>query len=256
MPIEESPFKIHALINTYNDHVALPFALDSVRDVCDNIIVADGAYELYYRVYKKIDKTIKPWSTDGTLEMLDIFQKRDRFMPPIKLIETPKGKPWPNQVVKRNALIDAVPVKDWFLVLDSDEMFYGDIVAGVNEIMRSGCIAGRVPLYNVGIEIEGWIPYWHPRIFLKLPGMHYWRKHWLLCDGDERFVASEYPVWHTQKFVLAHLKLFRDHRRIAPHEAYMKKLQEQGWVEPNEQKVHLGKPPEPYDPEIENVEVN
>jgi len=249
---KDDSFKIHAVINTYNDHVALPFALDSVKDVVDSIIVADGAYDLYYKTYHQIDKRVKPWSTDGTLEMLSIFKD----MPPIKLIECPNGKPWPNQIVKRNALVDAVPDKDWFLILDSDEMFYGDVVAGVNEIMTSGCISGRVPLYNVGLEIEGWIPFWHPRVYLKLPGMHYKRKHWLLCDADDRMIPFEYPVWATNAFVLAHLKIFRDHRRIYPHEQYMLKLAEHGWVEPKENQIKLGKPDEPVDPEMNETEVN
>jgi len=225
----DKTFSIHALINTYNDHVSLPFALDSVRDVADSIIVADGAYKAYYKNYLKFDKKVKPWSTDGTLEMLDILQ---RDLPPIKLIECPDGKPWVNQVVKRTALLDAVPVKDWFLILDSDEMFYGDIVGGVNEIMSSGCIAGHVPLFNIGLDMSGLIPFWHPRVFLKLPGMHYERKHWFLCDFAHRVIEQSYPMWGTNRFVMAHFKMFRHHRRLAPHMSYMLDMGKSGWQEP------------------------
>jgi hypothetical protein len=224
-------FKIHALVCTYNDHVSLPFTLDSVKDVVDSIIVADGAYKLYYQTYKKYFPDSEPWSTDGTLEMLNIFPD----LPPVKLIQCPDGKPWKNQCVKRTALLDAVPDKDWFIVLDSDEMLYSDsggVVSGVYEIMQSGCIAGRVPLYNVGLDISGMITFWHPRIFLKLPGMHYSRKHWLLCDYAERVVESEYPVYATNTFVLTHLRVLRHHRRIAPHMSYMLKLSGRGWLEP------------------------
>jgi glycosyltransferase involved in cell wall biosynthesis len=244
-------FKLHCLVCTYNDHVALPFTLDSVKDVVDSIIIADGAYQLYYDTYKSIDKNVKPYSTDGTLEIIKALAPD---LPPIKILGCPKGKPWANQVVKRNALVDAVPVQDWFMVLDSDEMFFGDIEEGINEIMMSGCVAGRVPLYNVGLEMEGWLPFWHPRIFMKLPGMHYWRKHWLLCDGDNRVLEQQYPLWATDKFVLAHLKLFRNHRRIAPHLKYMDKLSTNGWIEPNEK--HLGKPDEVVEAEELEVEVN
>ncbi len=225
---EPEPFKIHALICVYNDHVALPFALDSVKDVCDSIIVADGAYDLYYKHYRKYDKNAKPWSTDGTLEILKSIPN----LPPITLIECPNGKPWKNQVVKRNALLNAVPIKDWFLILDSDEMFYGSVKKGVWEIMTSGCIAGRVALYNVGLDISGLIPFWHPRIFLKLPGMHYQRKHWLLCDWAERVIEVDYPVHATDSFVLAHFKVFKDHRRLAPHMSYMVDMSSKGWLEP------------------------
>ena len=53
-------FKIHTLISTYNDHVTLPLALDSVRDACDSIIIADGAYKKYFQNYRKYDKNAKP----------------------------------------------------------------------------------------------------------------------------------------------------------------------------------------------------
>jgi len=233
---EEHPFNIHALICTYNDHVSLPFALDSVKDSVDSIIIADGAYKLYLKNYLRYDKTVKAWSTDGTLEMLSILSKD---LPPIKLIECPNGKPWINQTQKRTALIDAVPPKDWFLILDSDEMFYGDITGGIDEVMSSGCIAGRVPLYNVGLDLSGMIPFWHPRIFLKLPGMHYERKHWFICDFANRIIEQEYPIWATDRFVLAHLKVFRHHRRMAPHMSYMLQLGVGGWLEPQSDMFRL-----------------
>lgn len=230
---DDTAFKIHAVISTYNDHISLPFTLDSVKDVVDNIIVADGAYKLYYDTYREFEPDAKPYSTDGTLEMLKIFKD----LPPVQLIETPNGKPWLNQTVKRTALIDAVPDKDWFIILDSDEMLYSDqggIMLGIYEIMQSGCIAGRVPLYNIGLDVSGMIPYWHPRIFLKFPGMHYDRKHWLLCDWAERVIEVDYPVHWTDRFVITHLRVLRHHRRIAPHMSYMMKLSDQGWLEPDE----------------------
>jgi len=226
----EEPFNIHTLICTYNDHVTLPLALDSVRDACDSIIVADGAYKKYYETYRKSDPSAKPWSTDGTLELLKVLQPN---LPPIKFIECPNGKPWANQVVKRTALLDAVPDKDWFLILDCDEMFFGNVKEGVNEIMSSGCIAGFAPLYNVGLDMGGLYPFWHPRVFLKLPGMHYERKHWLLCDFAHRVIETTYPVWGTDRFVLAHFKVFRNMRRLAPHMSYMLDMSRGGWQEPN-----------------------
>ena len=222
-------FKVHAVITTYNDHVSLPFTLDSVKDSVDSIIIVDGAYKSYLKNYLRYEKDAKPWSTDGTLEMIKILQKN---LPPITLIETPNGQPWMNQVEKRNASIEAVPTKDWFIIVDSDEMLYGAINEGVNEVMDSGCIQGSVPLYNVGLDISGLRMFWHPRIFLKLPGMHYARKHWYLYDYADRLIEVEYPLWHTNFFVLAHLKILKDFRRLTPHESYMLQLQKSGWLEP------------------------
>lgn len=222
--------KIHALINIYNDHVILPLALDSVRDSVDSIIVADGAYKKYYRHYKRFDKKAQPWSTDGTLEILDVLSKKG--LPPLKIIECPDGKPWTNQTVKRTALLDAVPIKDWFIVLDSDEMLYGDVQGAVDEIMGSGCIAGCMPLFNPGMDMNALIAVWHPRIFLKLPDMYYERKHWLLCDFAHRVIEHTYPLWFTNQCVMAHFKVFKHHRRMAPHMSYMLDMSKQGWQEP------------------------
>ena len=226
---EQQDFKIHALICTYNDLATLPLALDSVRDVCDSVIVADGAYKKYYEHFTKFNEAVKPWSTDGTLEILDIYRKRL----PITLIPAPNGKPWRNQTEKRSAMLKAVPDKDWFVIVDSDEMLYGNVVQGVNDIMDSGCIAGFAPLYNVGCDVSGFMPFWHSRVFLKLPGMHYERKHWLLCDYANRVIEETYPVWGTNRFVLAHFKVFRHMRRLAPHQSYMLDMGKRGWQEPD-----------------------
>ena len=116
--------KIHALICAYNDYPTLPLALDSLRGNVDSIIIADGAYKKYYENFLKYDRAAKPWSTDGSL---GIIKALEPILPPTKLIECPNGHPWTNQTVKRTALLNAVPEKDWFVILDSDEMFYGDL---------------------------------------------------------------------------------------------------------------------------------
>lgn len=234
---------IHALINTYNDSPTLPLALDSVKDVVDSIIVADGAYKKYYDNYRRY-KEVKPYSTDGTLEIIKALEPN---LPPTKIIECPNGEPWINQTIKRTALLDAVPVKDWFCILDSDEMFYGHLRLGVEEIMGSGCIAGSMPLYTPGVEQRGFYPFWHPRIFLKLPDMYYDRKHWLLCDFANRVVESDYPVYNTNQCVLTHLKLFRNMRRLVPHMSYMLDMSKTGWLEPQ---THVFKSEIDYEEEM------
>ena len=219
----------HALINLYNDYSTLLMALHSIKDVVDTIIVADGAYRLYYEEYKQHFKEAKPWSTDGSLQILDAMKNN---LPPIKMIDCPNGKPWSNQCIKRTALLDAVPQGDWFIVLDADEMFYGDAGYGLNEIQSSGCIAGTTPLYNPGLDASAMVPYWHPRIFLKLDGMHYTKKHWILQDEEKRMIETCYPVKWTDEMVLVHLKIFRGKGRLMPHFGYMHMMSLEGWLEP------------------------
>ena len=223
--------RIHALINIYNDHVFLPLAIDSVRDSVTSIIIADGAYQKYLVHYRKSVSSAKPWSTDGTREIVEALSKQDG-MPPMKMIDCPGGQPWKNQTVKRTALLDAVPVRDWFIVLDADEMLYGNVDGAVEEVMGSGCIAGCMPLFNPGMDMNSLIAVWHPRIFLKLPDMYYERKHWFLCDFADRVIEHSYPLWFTNQCVLAHFKIFKHHRRLAPHMSYMLDMSKEGWQEP------------------------
>lgn len=228
---------VHATINLYNDYPTLPLCLNSLAPHVDSIIVCDGAYQKYYEVMLQ-DKNFedaKPWSTDGSLEILKVIPK----LPPIKLIECPDGKPWVNQCEKRTALVDAIPPGDWFIVIDSDEMLYGDPEYALNGIMNSGCIAGSFPIYNPGLDVGNMRPYWHPRVFLKLPGMHYSRKHWLLRDEHQRVIENEYPVHWTDEMVLTHLKVFRHGSRLNPHLGYMHMMSIDGWLEPKSSKGHF-----------------
>jgi len=219
----------HLLLNVYNDYSTLGLAVNSVYEYVDDIIVADGAYNKYYQTFRQFHKKAKPWSTDGSIEIL-------RAMPHIKdmlkVIECPDGKPWENQCVKRTALLDAVPDGDWFIVLDSDEMYYGEVDETLRYIGLSGCIAGATPMYTPGLDAGNFWPSWHPRVFVKLPGMNYTRKHWNLQDKHGRIIEKSYPVQWTDRMVLVHLKVFRGGKRLVPHLGYMEMMSLDGWLEP------------------------
>jgi hypothetical protein len=235
--------RTHALLNIYNDRIFLGSCLESLIDVVDDIIVADGAYRAYFDHYKQFDFEAQPWSTDGTLEIIKAF----RGIPEVKWINPPRLVPtddrspdlwditvWENQAVKRTALIDAVPVGDWFIIVDADEMLAGDAQEGLEEIMDSGCIAGNTPIYNPGLHVDRVIPQWHPRTFKKAEGMHYKGTHWHLRDKFDRIIEAKYPLHFTDRFAIAHFKGFKNQSRLIPHENYMMDLAERGWLEPKE----------------------
>lgn len=220
--------KVHALLNVYNDHTFISACLESIKDHVDTIIVADGAYDLYYQNYLHYDAHVKPWSTDGTIEIIQAF----KGLPTRKIIRCPDEQPWKNQLTKRTSLLDAVPAGDWFIIIDADEMLKGDMQEGLETIFESGCAAGNVPLYNIGLDAERLHPYWHPRIFLKMEGMHYYGTHWQLRDKHNRIIESVYPLKWTDKFVFVHLKYLKQPTRVLPHRDYMRLLGDQGWLEP------------------------
>jgi hypothetical protein len=216
-------------MNIYNDYSTLGLAVNSVVDHVDSIIVADGAYQKYYENYLKSVPDAKPWSTDGSIPILKSIPAVKKKL---KLITCPDRKPWENQCVKRTALLDAVPEGEWFIVLDSDEMLYGEVPDGLRHIMSSGCLAGATPMYTPGLDAGNFYPMWHPRVFLKLNGMNYDRKHWNLRDEHGRVLEAHYPVQWTDFMVLVHLKVFRGGKRLAPHLGYMEMMSLDGWLEP------------------------
>lgn len=219
--------KLHVLLNLYNDRIFLSAMLDSIKNDVDSIIIADGAYELYYKDYKYFNLDAEPYSTDGSLEIIQALHG----LPPLKILRCPDNKPWLNQCVKRNALVKEVPNDDWFIVMDADTMLFGDIPAGLKQIEESGCAVAHVPVYNVGLDRDRMKPYWHPQLFLKMPGMHYFGTHWLLRDAYNRVIESTYPLKWISDFIMVHLKWLKPHDRLRPHQEYMKRMSGLGWRE-------------------------
>jgi len=222
--------KIHATVSIYNDHVFLSAMLESIKNVVDNIIIADGAYQLYYEHTCKYLPNIKPWSTDGSLEIIELFHN----LPPTRIFKTPEGKPWLNQNVKRTALLEAVPLGDWFIIVDADQMLKGEVKEGMQTIIDSGCIQGRVPQYHAGLDQDRLHTFDHPRIFQKLEGMHYSGTHWQLRDKFGRIIEDSYPKKWTDQFYFVHLKAFKDYTKLFAHQSYMDVMSGQGWIEPSE----------------------
>lgn len=224
--------KVHGLLNIYEDRTFLAACLESIKDSVDSVIVADGAYDLYFERYRVFVPEAKPNSTDGSLEIIKSF----RGLPPLTFLNPSDGvdRCWKNQAVKRTALIDAVPVGDWFFIIDADEMVAGDLQEGLEHLYDSGCVVGSCPLYNPGTQMERLIRNWHPRVFKKLEGMKYVGTHWHLRDKFERIIEETYPVFWQDIFAIVHFKPFKDQTRLIPHANYMVDLMTRGWIEPRD----------------------
>jgi glycosyltransferase involved in cell wall biosynthesis len=222
--------KLWALLNCYNDRTFLGACLESLKDTVDKVVVADGAYKLYFERYREFVPDAKPTSTDGTLQIIENFKD----LPETTYLYSPDGREatWQNQTVKRTALINAVPIGDWFIIIDADEMLMGDIQESLEKIYDSGCVLASCPLYNPGTHMERCLPQWHPRVFRKMPNMHYQGTHWHLRDQYERIIEDKYPIYWTDRFAFVHFKAFKDQTRLIPHQNYMVDLMNRGWQEP------------------------
>ena len=218
---------MYAIVKIYNDVQFISAAIESIKRYVDGIIVADGAYRLYYEKYKEHFPQSKPWSTDGSLEVIQAL----KGLPELTFLRMPKLG-WINQVIKMNALIKAVPRNNWFIDVNADEMLVGNVTKGFEETENSGCIAGRIPLANLGCDIDRLHYFWHPRMWKKVKGVHFEGSHWQMRDYAGRIIESDYPIWFTQEFVLAHFKPLKSRERIKPHLEYMHRLRFRGWLEP------------------------
>lgn len=101
---------MHAIIRIYNDVQFIVSCLESIKTEVESIIIADGAYRAYYDTYLQFYPVAKPHSTNGSLEAILAL----KGLPDMTFLEVPQGG-WLNQVVKMNALVDAVPEDDWFI---------------------------------------------------------------------------------------------------------------------------------------------
>jgi len=110
-------------------------------------------------------------------------------------------------------------------------MLMGDVQEAFEKFYESGCLAMQTPLYTPGLQQDRIIPRWHPRAFIKRPGMHYKGTHWHLRDKNERIIEEKYPLFFTDLAALVHLKSFKDQSRLIPHQEYMMSLAERGWTE-------------------------
>jgi hypothetical protein len=128
-------------------------------------------------------------------------------------------------------MINQVPDGDYFLGIDPDEMFMGDVQEGLEDFYESGCIAAQQPLFNPGLQADRVVAKWHPRIFKKMPGMHYEGTHWHLRDKFGRIIEEKYPMFWTDKFAIVHFKAYKDDSRLIPHQNYLADLMERGYVE-------------------------
>ena len=231
---------MHALLNLYNDRMFLSACLETLIDNVDHIIVADGAYRLYYEHFKQFDPSAKPYSDDGSLEIIQNF----KGLPAYTILKAPDDKVWLNQIEKRNRLVEAVPDGEDFIIIDADEMLVGDFQEGVERWYDSGCVCCNFPIYSPGTDFERVTPRWHPRIFRKLKGMHYRGTHWHLRDQHRRIIEEVYPKYWTPLMTLVHMKPFKTKSRLIPHANYMNELGQKGWLEPTDLgKVLMNKEP-------------
>jgi len=157
---------IVAAIITYNDIPILEKCIDSIYNKVDRIIVIDGKYKDF--------PGESPYSTDGTLEYVDWLSRMEEGK--ISLI---KAKDY-LEVDKRNLYFKFLNNGDTFLNLDADEILTGNIPkldTDIGIIMIGERNQTKRHLRTI-------------RFFIYRKGLHYWGRHTLILDGDDKVFAD------------------------------------------------------------------
>lgn len=125
--------EIYACYIVYNEADKIAISLNSIISYVDKIVIVDGAFAYLNFMY--------PESTDGTKEIAEKICG-DKLI----WIDCPKKEkkyiPWNNQIEKRNAYLERVPLNAWFYIMDADVIVTGDISKLFNELRENDTYRG------------------------------------------------------------------------------------------------------------------
>ena len=103
--------KLIGCISFYNEKNHILQCLKSIYDVCDMVVLIDGAYEKFPHK--------NPWSMDGTLKRIKTFKADED--PEDKILLVRCNRAWKTEMEKRTMFFSFGTVGDWYLIVDADE---------------------------------------------------------------------------------------------------------------------------------------
>jgi len=190
-----------ATLITYNDIETIKDCIESIEGKVDKIIVVDGKFKDFPG-----EENI---STDGTLECLDSFPK-------IEILFT-YGL---DEVDKRNNYLNELKDGDICLNLDADEILEGEIPELTTDI----------GIIQVGEQGDRRRHRRTNRFFRYRKGLHYWGRHTLILDENNKMfafldkVGKGYTSQKITEFELLHRNDLRSFERKKNKEKYYKIL--------------------------------
>jgi hypothetical protein len=188
---------------TYNDMPFVQTAVESVYDRVDHIIAVDGRYKDF--------PGDEDFSTDGTVQYLRSLNKATVFF-----------APGMTEVEKRNEYL--VGRKgDWYLHLDTDEEWTGDIKIPDADMCICWMAVDTTPNRNFHNMKR-------IRLFRHVDGLHYEDKHyWLKDQHGQTFSRIEkpghaYTAFDCGEVHLLHHEGYRSPERFSAKQKYYKTL--------------------------------
>lgn len=177
--------KLHALVCVWNSEETIFSCLTALADFVDRIVILEGRWIGYEGT------TIR--STDNTEnEILRFIFGRplDERKLQIRYIVATREL---HQYESRNELLNEVPIGDYLMIIDSDEIVVS-YPSNLRESLSTGAKGFRM-IYNEGGN-GNFRPLDLPRILRKTEGLHWTHNHRYLDDNNGPLVIrpQEYPV--------------------------------------------------------------
>ena len=158
---------IQACVIFYNDgHSLIQDCLRSIKGKVDYIVSVDGPFAEFPHLSIP--------SSDGSLEIAQNYSD----------MVIGSTTPWINQAEKRNASLNQDFNPDYFLVIDTDEIFWGDLPP---ELWQDRYTINFEEHFSDGMVLH--LP--RPRLFRNVPGLHYHLKHnHIFQDNNIPFIPN------------------------------------------------------------------
>lgn len=132
---------MYAVIRTFNNEKTIRECLLSFLPHVDKVVIIDGAYE---RFPHELESGA---STDETKEICH------RLCSPEQLIWVDPDKPL-TEIAKNNLMLKYIPLGEWSLWIDADEIIEGDVAEAVR-------FAETSSFQSIGVQIKNFHPIWH-----------------------------------------------------------------------------------------------
>jgi len=198
--------KIWAVVSYYDEEYYIMQSLISIAPFVDGFILVDGAYY----------GTKPTFSTDRTNELIGLFARTfgegktfkwycsyDTFPTLIQfdfgLHKRITDKGWESEMEKRQFAIEQVPVGDWILIHDADEL-----ALGVPDLFRDE-VSGRKDLsrHVISMESYGIGDWWHtPRVLKRTKKMSYQQNHWTILYGRKPHFGEPINKGYIHRYIM------------------------------------------------------
>lgn len=202
--------KLHALMCVYNCQETVYDALLALSKFVDRIVILEGRWVGY--PYEGLH------STDNTRREIERFMFDLPFDTTLDFKYLIADREY-HQHEARNILINEVPVGDWFITVDSDEIMvchprdtHWLLESFIKEGVKGLCIFG----YDEADRVQGQGRRLDlPRMHIKTNGMHWSENHRYLNDENGAIIYNRKDYPEVPSFIMLHKGNHKAQRRIS-----------------------------------------